>query len=77
LEEDQSKANYSRSEENLVKKTCHILEVNQKSLAKKIGVSEHTISQWNNNNSKISKIGRNFLNTLIDLETCKNNCIGK
>jgi len=64
--------NLKQSEENLVKKTCQKLEINQKQLAEKVGISKTTISQWSNDNSKISKIGRNCLNLLIELETCKN-----
>ena len=38
--------NSKHSEENLVRKTCKELGITQKELAKRIGVSERTISTW-------------------------------
>jgi len=35
-----------KQDENLVKKTCRELGINQKQLAEKIGVVPYTISRW-------------------------------
>jgi transcriptional regulator with XRE-family HTH domain len=44
-------------EENLVKKTCDILDISQKELAERIGVSNNTISSWKNDKQPIPKWG--------------------
>jgi transcriptional regulator with XRE-family HTH domain len=51
-------------EENLVKKTCKELGITQKELAEKIGVSKTTISDWANEKTEISKIGKKVLKLL-------------
>jgi len=45
-----------KTQENLVKKTCKELGINQKQLAEKIGVSERAMTNWANNKVKIPKI---------------------
>jgi transcriptional regulator with XRE-family HTH domain len=52
------------SELNLVKKTCKELGITQKQLAERIGVSKTTISDWANEKTEISKIGKNILELL-------------
>jgi transcriptional regulator with XRE-family HTH domain len=54
----------SENEENLVKKTCKELGITQKDLAERIGVSKTTISDWANERTEISKIGKNILELL-------------
>ena len=50
-------------EENLVKKTCRELGINQKELAEKIGMSPHTITRWNKDG--LDKTGQTLLKGLI------------
>ena len=51
-------------EENLVKKTCRELGINQKQLAEKIGISPRTLSDWGSGRVSIPKIGQNILKIL-------------
>jgi len=51
-------------EENLVKKTCKELGINQKQLAEKLGVSSQTISDWSNKKTPIPKWGLNIFHLL-------------
>jgi DNA-binding XRE family transcriptional regulator len=48
-------------EENLVKKTCKELGINQKQLAEKIGVSRQTIYDWSSGKTPIPNWGHNFM----------------
>ena len=54
-------------EENLVKKTCKELGINQKQLAEKIGVSRQTIYDWSSGKTPIPNWGHNFMLLLIDI----------
>ena len=55
-------------DENLVKKTCRELEISQKELAEKIGVSNNAISNWKNAKTPIPKWAiRSF--ELIEIES--------
>jgi len=40
-------------EENLVKKTCRELGINQKELAQVMGISQNSISNWKNNKNNL------------------------
>jgi len=51
------------TQENLVKKTCRELGITQKELAKQIGISDRTVSNWANNKVKLP----NNFNRLIQL----------
>ena len=53
-------------EKNLVKETCKILNITQKELAEKIGVSPRTLNEWSSGRVEIPKIGQNIL-TLLPL----------
>ncbi len=55
-------------EENLVKKTCRELGITQKELAKRVGVSNTTISDWNNYRTPIPKWAENSMQMLIELK---------
>jgi DNA-binding transcriptional regulator YiaG len=72
LEVENSKKIEEQNEENLVKKTCEKLGINQKQLAEKTGLSVQTISRWSQDNSKISKNGEKTFDILLQLEACKN-----
>jgi DNA-binding XRE family transcriptional regulator len=48
-------------EENLVKKTCRELGITQKELAKKIGVSTRTLTNWSNKSIKIPQMAINLI----------------
>jgi len=39
-------------EENIVKKTCRELGINQKELAKELGVTRQSINNWANNRTE-------------------------
>ena len=71
MEVENSKKIEKQSEENLVKKTCEKLGINQKQLAEKTGFTVQTLSRWNKNNSLIPKSSENFLKTLLELEKYK------
>jgi len=58
-------------EENLVKKTCRELGINQKQLAEKIGVSRVTINDWANYKTPIPKWGYKLLSFLQESEEIK------
>jgi DNA-binding XRE family transcriptional regulator len=51
-------------EENLVKKTCRELGINQKQLAEKIGINQKTLTNWQNR--KMKKYAEVLLNALIN-----------
>jgi DNA-binding XRE family transcriptional regulator len=55
-------------EENLVKKTCRELGITQKELAIKVGVSNTTISDWNNYRTPIPKWAKNSMFMLVELK---------
>ena len=63
MEKDKIEENSNGTEENLVKKTCEELGITQKELAKKIGVSPHTITRWNK--VGLDKTGITLLKGLI------------
>jgi transcriptional regulator with XRE-family HTH domain len=51
-------------EENLVKKTCKELGITQKELAKKLGISDRTLSKYATN--KIPKNIENHLKLIVE-----------
>jgi len=51
-------------DENLVKKTCRELGINQKELAEKIGINPKTLTNWQNR--KMKKYAEVLLNALIN-----------
>ena len=55
-------------EENLVKKTCRELGINQRELSEKTGVTEKAISNWANNKNNIPN---SFVKTLELLKSEK------
>ena len=59
-------------EENLVKKTCRELGVNQSGLAELIGVSRVTINEWANNKTPIPKWGFNSIDSLLEIRELNN-----
>jgi DNA-binding XRE family transcriptional regulator len=50
-------------EENLVKKTCRELGITQKELAERIGVTQHTITNWSK--GKMEQYAISLLKALI------------
>jgi DNA-binding XRE family transcriptional regulator len=52
-----------KKEENLVKKTCKELGITQKELAEKIGVTQHTITNWSK--GKMEKYAKSLLEAII------------
>jgi len=58
-------------EENLVKKTCRELGINQKELAEKIGFSETSVSKWSKGKNKIPKNIYKILELLKEYEALK------
>ena len=58
-------------EENLVKKTCKELGVNQKQLAEKMGVHNSTVRHWSAN-QEIPNMAENFMNILLENKKLKN-----
>lgn len=45
----------NQTEENLVKKTCRELNVNQKELAQMMKISQNSVSSWKNEKQKIPR----------------------
>ena len=60
----------SEVKENLVKKTCEKLGINQKQLAEKTGIHPNSLSKWNKNNL-IPKTARKTFEILLELEAYK------
>ena len=61
-------------EENVIKKTCRILNINQKELANQTKFSETVISRWSNG-SKISESAKNHFNLLVENSKFKKHLI--
>ena len=59
-------------EENLVKKTCRELGINQTELAKLIGVSRVTINEWANFKTPIPQWGFNSISNIIEITELNN-----
>lgn len=55
-------------ETNVVKFTCKELRITQKDLAKRIGVSENTMSEWSRGVTPVPKWATNYLNDLSVIE---------
>ena len=56
---------------NIIEKTCEELGINQTELAKEIGVSRTTISDWNTGKTKISKVAKNLLDLKVKYKKCE------
>jgi len=58
-------------EENLVKKTCRELGINQKELSEKIGIPQSTVNRWSSTND-IPKMTILALNLILENKNLKN-----
>ena len=57
-------------EENLVKKTCRELGINQKQLSEITGFATQTLSKWKHN-SKLPQTAINYFHLLVEHEKLK------
>ena len=62
-----------QKEDNLIKKTCQELGLNQKQLAEKTGFDPSVISRWNKG-AKISLTANKYLNLLIKYSKLEKKC---
>lgn len=59
------------ADENIVKKVCRELEITQRELAERIGMSADSLNTAVSNN-KISKMAENSINLILENESLKN-----